>query len=258
MTLSPVEQWRDELAAWAIPPEILDAAPESPWGFPVELFRAGTESAETPSRDRALDALAAGGTVLDVGCGGGAAGLALAPPAGLVIGVDESADLLADFRRTADERGIQHREVQGTWPDVAPDAPIADVVVCHHVLYNVADLPPFVAALSGHARHRVVVELTATHPLTASGELWRHFHNLDRPSGPNAALAFAALDSMGVEPRYQEWQRPPRDVPRAAYVQLNRRRLCLPASADEEIDRLMEPTDAPRDVVTFWWDVDGG
>ena len=255
MALSAAERWRDELAAWAIPSDILAAAPESPWGFPVALFHAGAESTQTPSRERALQVLPEGGTVLDVGCGGGAAGLALAPPASLVVGVDEGADLLADFRTTADDRGVAHREVQGTWPDVAGDAPIADVVVCHHVLYNVAELPPFVEGLSAHARHRVVVELTAEHPLVISRDLWRHFHGIDRPTGPSASLAVEVLHDLGLRPESQAWQRPPRDVPREIYVQLNRRRLCLPATADEEIDRVLGRIDWPREVVTIWWDV---
>jgi SAM-dependent methyltransferase len=255
VALSATDQWRAELAAWAIPPEIEAAAPESPWGFPVALFHAEAASPQTPSRDRALEVLPDGGTVLDVGCGGGAAGLALVPPASLVIGVDEGADLLEDFRTSADARGITHREVHGTWPAVADAVPDADVVVCHHVLYNVAELEPFVTALSAHARRRVVVELTAEHPLVISRDLWRHFHGIERPTGPSAALAVDVLRELGLQPTSAAWQRPPRDVPREAYVQLNRRRLCLPATADEEIDRVMGRTDWPRDVVTIWWDV---
>src|SRR3954468_24194750 len=83
VTRPAAERWRDELSAWAIPPDILAAAPEPPWGFPVELFRADAESPDTPSRDAALAALPDGGTVLDVGCGGGGASLALVPPAAL-------------------------------------------------------------------------------------------------------------------------------------------------------------------------------
>src|SRR5512135_2791286 len=99
MTSARAERWAKDLAAWAIPQDILDAAPESPWGFPVELFlrRAQDEPAETPSRARAREALPDGGSVLDVGCGAGAAARALVPPAGVLIGVDESAEMLAAF-----------------------------------------------------------------------------------------------------------------------------------------------------------------
>ena len=34
-----LDRWRKQLDGWAIPEEILAAAPESPWGFPVGLFR---------------------------------------------------------------------------------------------------------------------------------------------------------------------------------------------------------------------------
>src|SRR4029453_14717803 len=75
-----LERWREQLDGWAIPTEILAAAPESPWQFPVGLFRsrarrAGSRPA-TPSNREAARFLPADGSVLDVGAGGGAA-----PPA---------------------------------------------------------------------------------------------------------------------------------------------------------------------------------
>ena len=253
--MTALEQWRAELAAWAIPDEILAKAPEPPWGFPVELFRAGTEASDTPSREVALEALPAGGAVLDVGCGGGAASFALVPPAGRVIGVDSTAEMLTEYAAEAERRGVGHEEVAGAWPEVAAKAGVADVVACHHVFYNVADLPPFVEALTNAAQRRVVVEMTATHPLTTSGPLWRHFHGIDRPTGPTAELAMDVLRDLGIAPQSRAWSRPPRDVPREAYVRLNRRRLCLPVDAEPEVDRLMaDPSATSRDVVTIWWD----
>ena len=251
-------QWRDELEAWAIPDEILAQAPESPWGFPPELFAAPPDPVDTPSRDRGLEGMPAGGSVMDVGCGGGAGGLALVPPAGLVIGVDESAGMLETFATAATQHEVAHRAVQGRWPDVADDAGTADVVVCHHVLYNVADLPPFIRALSAAAQRRVVVEITATHPMTTSVPLWRHFHDLDRPDGPTADLALEVIRGLGIDAQMQRWSRPPRGVAREVYVRMNRRRLCLPVDAEPEVDRVMGPTDLPRDVVTIWWDAASG
>lgn len=253
--MTAAERWRSELASWEIPPEILARAPEPPWGFPVELFKAEPDPLDSPSRDRALQALPVGGSVLDVGCGGGAAGLALVPPAGLVVGVDSGPGMVESFATAAGERGVPHRVVAGTWPDVAAQVDPVDVVVCHHVFYNVADLVPFAAALTGAARRRVVVEVTAVHPLVMSRQLWQHFHGIDRPDGPSADLAVEVLREAGVEPGVQRWSRPPRNVPREVYVRLNRRRVCLPESADAEIDRVMGRTDWPREVVTIWWDV---
>ena len=50
--------------------------------------------------------------------------------------------LLAD---RAAGSGLQPRLVPGRWPDVAAEAGTADVVTCHHVTYNAADIEPFLA-----------------------------------------------------------------------------------------------------------------
>ncbi|HEU5008343.1 MAG TPA: class I SAM-dependent methyltransferase [Jatrophihabitantaceae bacterium] len=253
--MTALQQWRAQLAGWAIPPEIEALAQDPPWGFPPELFRAGPESPDTPSRDVALLALPDGGSVLDIGCGGGAASLALAPPAARITGVDNAAGMLESFTEAARDRGVDAVPVTGTWPDAATDVEAADVVVCHHVLYNVADVPPFVTALTAKAKRRVVVELTAEHPLVTSRPLWQHFHGLDRPTGPTADLAVAVLAELGLSVEQRRWSRPPRHVKRAAYVDLYRRRLCLPRGSEPQVDAALGPTDWPRDVVTLWWDV---
>ncbi len=250
------KRWRDELAAWTIPEEILAAAPESPWGFPVALFRADEgDSDESPSRRRALEALAPGGEVLDVGCGGGRAALAIAPPAGSVTGVDESDSMLAAFAEAAGERGVTHREVKGSWPEVAGEAGTADVVVCHHVAYNVPLLGTFCVALSEHARRRVVLELTARHPMVATAPLWERFHGLSRPGGPTADLASDVLREVGIEPTVERFVLERRPADRAEIVAFTRRRLCLPASRDREVDEALGPDwGAFRELVTLWWD----
>src|SRR6202035_5495984 len=97
--------WRDAMVEWAIPDCILKAAPESPWGFPIELFRSRAELA-TPgdlsyANRRARDGLPAGGTVLDVGAGAGAASLPLRPRYSLIVAVDSAPAQLAAFRRQA-------------------------------------------------------------------------------------------------------------------------------------------------------------
>jgi hypothetical protein len=103
----------------------------------------------------------------------------------------------------------------------------------------------------------VVVELTAQHPMTASRPLWTHFHGLARPDGPTADLAAAALRELGVDVRVERDLRPPRDVPRSAYVALYRRRLCLPRGAEPQVDAVLGATDAPREIATLWWDRPG-
>lgn len=260
----PADTWRRSLAEWAIPQDILDAAPESPWGFPTAVFTKAAQRAvadpDRPSRRRALAALDEGGSVLDVGVGGGAASLPLAPPAALLVGVDESEELLASFAGACERAGVAHREVHGSWPAVAPQVERTDVVVCHHVFYNVPDLVPFAAALTHHARRRVVVELTDRHPLTRLNPLWKALHGIDRPSRPTADDAEAVLVSMGLEVGREEAERPSPldDVPRAELVTSTRRRLCVGPERDAEIDALLGSGPGPvRRSVTLWWDVAG-
>ena len=98
-------RWREQLDGWAIPAEILAAAPESPWGFPVGLFRSRARRAgsgpPTPSTLEAARHLPDRGGVLDVGAGAGAGSLPLAGVAGRLVGVDESAEMVAAFLTAA-------------------------------------------------------------------------------------------------------------------------------------------------------------
>jgi hypothetical protein len=256
-------RWREDLESWAIPPEILDAAPETPWACPPGLFARSAEEAvttrnapRTPSQQRALEALPDGGSLLDVGAGGGAASLPLCPPAAAVTAVDQSAGMLSAFAGLADKQGVAHREVEGLWPAVAGEVEPVDVVVCHHVLYNVGDVVPFVLALTDHARRRVVVEITAEHPQSTLNDLWLHFHGHVRPTRPTAVDAAEVLRDLGLEVGMDEVESPPRwghhEHDRAELVAFARRRLCLPAERDPEIDAVLEPP-APRRNVTLWW-----
>ena len=263
-------RWREQLEGWAIPEEILAAAPESPWGCPVGLFRSRARRAGsrpvTPSNREAARFLPAGGTVLDVGAGGGAASLPLAGVAGQLVAVDESPAMVAAFLAAAEAAGVAAEGVEGRWPEVAGRVAPADVVVCHHVLYNVADLAPFADALTGHARRRMVAELTDRHPLAGLGPLWRRFHGLERPTGPGADEAMAALEALGLRVARQDWESQDRfgfdDLDEL--VAFTRRRLCLPAARDPEVaaallDEGTRQVDGvwvsgqPRRVTTLSW-----
>lgn len=238
------QRWAEGLAGWALPREILAQARESPWSMPPGLLRADPEPVATPSRDRALALLPAGGTVLDVGCGAGRAGLALAPPAGLVVGVDVEPAALRALTEAAAAGGVRHQAIGGVWPDVAGQAPIADVVVAHHVAYNAPELGPFAVALTERARHRVVVELSDRHPMSWLTPLWRRFWELDRPDGPRAADALAVLSEVGIDAHREDWTDHSRRglqvlTPRER-VDYVRSRLCLTPARDAEIAQALD------------------
>ena len=162
--------------------------------------------------------------------------------------------MLGAFAKLAEEQGIVHREIEGLWPTVAGEVGPADVVVCHHVLYNVGELVPFATALTERARHRVVVEITAFHPQALLNPLWEHFHGLARPTRPTADDAIAVLRDLGYDVGVEAYDLPPRWHSRHEkdLVAFARRRLCLPAERDPEVTAVLEPP-APRPHVTIWW-----
>jgi SAM-dependent methyltransferase len=255
------EHWASELAAWAIPDHIMAQATESPWEFSPALFKPPPPGPipDTPSRIRAREALPDGGSVLDVGCGGGAAGLALVPPAGRVNGFDQSQDLLDLFAGRAGELGIEFEVVQGSWPEDAGQVGPADVVVTHHVAYNVPGLAAFATELTSHARNRVVMELSGQHPRAGVNDLWRHFWDVERPSGPTADDAIAVLREAGIEPSVERVSRENRSINHEARVTSLRRYLCLPPEREGEVAELLKDRPAPAgEAVTLWWDGSAG
>ncbi|HET8660129.1 MAG TPA: methyltransferase domain-containing protein [Micromonosporaceae bacterium] len=265
-----LDRWRRDLAAWAIPDEIMAGTTDSPWVLPCQVFarRADRQVATPggPSFARAFEALDPPGEVLDVGAGAGAACLPLAERASRITAVDVEPAMLAAFAERAAALRVPHGVVAGRWPQAAVEAPVADVVTCHHVLYNVADLKPFVAALVRHARRRVVVEVTACHPLSSLNPLWLRFHDLRRPEAPTADDLLAVLSALGLRPEHERWLRPaePEHGDFADLVDVTRRRLCLPPERAEEVAAALvesgvrpgQPPDlgsSGRELVTIWF-----
>ena len=254
-------RWASALRRWAIPDDLVAAAGETPYFFSHAVFSAAADAAldradDTVSDAVAKEALPDGGAVLDVGVGAGAASLRL--PAGHVIGVDPDAELLEAFTARAARRGIRSTAIQGAWPDVESRTPSAHVAVCHHVVYNVGDLAGFATALTAHAERRVVIELTAVHPMTWLSPYWEALHGIRQPDQPTVDDAVALLTGLGLEVRQQRWRRPVQmigenDVDAVARIA---RRLCLPPDRHDELALVLarDPPPTERDVVTLWWE----
>ena len=254
---SAAARWRSALEAWALPDDIVTGATQSPWIHPPELFDVPATIVASPSHDRAREAVPENGTVLDVGCGGGIAAFAIAPPASHVIGVDHQPDMLSMFCANAAARSLTWETIEGFWPGVAALTPEADVVTSHHVAYNVADVVPFLAALSDHARRRVVLEVPDHHPLRDMNDAWRHFWQLERPEGPSSRDLKEVVEEMGVSVQSHQW----RGVPRVErdpdqIARFMRVRLCLPVERETEVRDFLarRPRNLDRALTTLWWD----
>jgi SAM-dependent methyltransferase len=257
VTTTQRDKWEQSLSRWAIPKEILERAQESPWIHPPALFGVPDKIEMTPSHRRALEAMPEGGSLLDVGCGGGIAAFAVVPPAGHVMGVDHQPEMLEMFSANAKSRDITSEVFEGFWSEVAPQVPLADVVATHHVVYNVAYMGPFIQELNAHARKRVVIEMPTRHPLASMSPAWKYFWELDRPVGPTPQDLILVLREIGIKADMEIWNgqmRADRDLDEAA--KFMRIRLCLPPERESEVRNFLFefPLPSSRELATIWWD----
>ena len=258
-TPRPADRWRQLLRQSAVPQEIIDASPEPEATLEPERFRWRPEEDATqpvrPSRRRALEALPEGGTVLDVGVGGGASSLGLVPKAGLIVGVDPLPGMLESFQASAAEAGVACRAVLGSWPDVADEVEPADVAVCHHAIYRATELEDFFTALSERARRRVVLEVSARSPLSQLDPLWKSLHGIDRPDWLVADEVEAVLRSMGAAVEREDMVLPAR-TPEVTpeLVAFFRRRLYVGPERDPEIEHFLRNREPQEHrVAALWW-----
>lgn len=245
--MTAVDHWRSQLEAWAIPDELLAAVDDSPYRWPVELFRRRNISAaesEPPPTFRIVSALAGpGGSVLDIGAGTGRASLDLARHGHPVTGLEKSADMAAALREEAANVDGRYEVVEAAWPPKI-NVGTFDVVMAAHVVYDVADIASFLRAMHDHAERGVVVELTETHPWTPLGPYYRALHGLDRPEGPSVDdLVAVVREELGVDPDVIRWERPGGTWFESweEIEELYRRRLVLPVERVGELGPLLEP-----------------
>lgn len=273
--MSAAQRWEAALAAWAWPEAIRAAAPADPWRLdPAELSSrgGGSRDHDSPADVAALEALPRRGAVLDVGCGTGGTSAPLRAHAGTLTGVDPRPAMLEHFAAAADERpGLLQRltgsapevvTVEGRWPDVADTVPPADVVVSGNVLYDVTDgVEAFVAALHQHARQRVVVTLTARHPLHWVNPYAEAVHGIRRPAEPTAEVAADVVREVtGTSPRFVTWTEYREPVGDDEEVlRLVARRACV---REEQLDDLRAvlarlPVPTSRAMAALVWDPTG-
>jgi SAM-dependent methyltransferase len=255
--LDTAKKWAEALSQWGLPQEILDQAEQSPWIHPPALFTVPDEIPMTTSHNRAIEAVPTGGSVLDIGCGGGIAAFACTPTAQTVYGVDHQAEMLELFAAQAQKLKVNHAQFLGDWPDIENKVPTADVVTCHHVVYNVSDIVPFLLALDSHADKRVVIEMPQEHPLASMREVWKFFWNLDRPTEPTPSMLLEILSEIGIKANIEYWESSlGREISIEQAAEFMRIRLCLPKSRLTEVSEYLTKNSQPevRKIATIWWD----
>jgi SAM-dependent methyltransferase len=214
------------------------------------------EIKDSPSHQKAREALSDGGSVLDVGCGGGIAAFALSPKVKRVFGVDHQPEMLTMFKKNAARFNCEAVTIEGFWPEVSNLVPQVDVVVSHHVAYNVPEINEFLIALNAKAKNRVVLEIPERHPLMNLSKLWKHFWNLERPTEPTADLLVDVINDLGFKANIEKWQGELRDaIDFDTAAEFNRIRLCLPKTRLDDVKTFMKENvgKEERPLATIWW-----
>ncbi len=168
------------------------------WGRRAKAYRASLHQRadEDPFLRQVLAGVTAESTVLDVGAGTGRHTLALAPHVKSVVAVEPSAAMLGLLR---DDVAAQHLTnidtVASGWLEAEVDP--ADVVLCSHVLYPIAEPASFIRKLESAARQRVYIYLRVD-PLPTDMGLWSEFYGVSLQLQPVHMDLVNLLDQMGI------------------------------------------------------------
>jgi SAM-dependent methyltransferase len=132
-------------------------------------------------------------TLIDVGAGAGRHAVALAERVEWVTAVEPSEGMRANIP-ARDNMTV----VASTWEDaeVAP----ADLVICCHVLYGVADPLPFITKLEHSARERVFIMLRETELPHPAAAIRTRLFGKSGPGLPRFSDLFMLLLQMGIAP----------------------------------------------------------
>lgn len=171
----------------------------SAWDARAAGFQARTQGRPDPFLDVVRPHLGPGRTLLDVGAGYGRHSVPLAEDAEWVTLVEPSHGMRALIP------DLPTMTVIGSsWEDAEVEP--ADVTICCHVLYFVADPVPFVEKLEAATRDRVLLLLRdGPHPSVAE-----HLVDPEPPREPKLSDAYCLLRRMGIHPQVQTWREPRR------------------------------------------------
>jgi SAM-dependent methyltransferase len=132
-------------------------------------------------------------TLVDVGAGAGRHAVPLAQRLEWVTAVEPSEGMRAQIPPTANMT-----VVASAWEDA--EVTPADLVICCHVLYGVADVVPFIRKLESSARERVLIMLREGPPPHPSNALQERLSPVPVPRTPRFSDLFMLLVQLGITP----------------------------------------------------------
>ncbi len=211
---SAVEAWRRRVESHhAQSLKVMDESAQRGdfWRTLAHGFRADPHRTDDEALNAILDLVPEDATVLDVGGGAGRYALPLAFKCRSVTVVDPSESMLKQLREARSEVGISN--VAGLYSDwESASVEPADVVLCSHVVYGIADIRPFIQKLAAQAKRRVILVSFVDSPQSGVAALWEPVYGEKRINLPALPELINVLWEMEIYPDIQMLSsaRPPR------------------------------------------------
>ena len=168
------------------------------WRNLAPMFRADPYRTDDEILNVLMEMVDEDSSVLDVGGGAGrfAIPIALRRGASATV-VDPSPSMLEQLEGASSEvEGANVTGVNAEWEAARVEA--ADLVLCSHVVYGVADIGPFVQKLHDHARRRVVMVSFVDSPQAGVAPLWEPVYGEERINLPALPELMNVLWEMGI------------------------------------------------------------
>ena len=202
-TESAVETWRARVERHHAQSEaVMEASLREGdfWRNLAPMFRADPYREDDAVLNALLELTPEGWSVLDVGGGAGRLAIPLTLRRGAsVVVVDPSPSMLEQLEASVEEvKGANVTGVNAEWESAQVEA--ADMVLCSHVVYGVADIRPFLQKLHDHARERVVLVSFVDSPQAGVAPLWEPVYGERRINLPALPELMNVLWEMGIYP----------------------------------------------------------
>lgn len=186
-------EWRSLVEARQAEAEAAGAGQPGYWDRRAASFKASLAGrSDDPFLEFLEPWLSPRKTVLDVGAGWGRHAVPLTSRVDWVTAVEPSEGM-----RELLEPAANLTVIASAWEDA--EAAPADLVICCHVLYGVADVVPFLEKLEGSARERVFVYMRDRPPPLPAEELAAQL-GFARTRMPEFRDLYEVLRQLGVEP----------------------------------------------------------